>query len=79
MSSGALTHLAPHACQPALAAPWHEALRSGTSPYAAWRSIPRSGPLRVLPHVWKWAEIEPYLHLCAEIAPLEFTERQRFC
>jgi gentisate 1,2-dioxygenase len=32
----------------------------------------------VLPHVWKWAEIEPYLHRIAEIAPLEFTERQQF-
>src|SRR5262249_50663173 len=39
---------------------------------------PRSGSLRVLPHVWKWAEIEPYLHRIAEIAPLEFTERQQF-
>ena len=32
----------------------------------------------MLPHVWKWAEIEPYLHRIAEIAPLEFTERQQF-
>src|SRR5262249_59299992 len=39
---------------------------------------PRSGPLRVLPHVWQWTEIEPYLHRIAEIAPLEFTERQQF-
>ena len=44
-------------------------LRSRYQPLRAWRGIPRSGPLRVLPHVWKWAEIEPYLHRIAEIAP----------
>jgi gentisate 1,2-dioxygenase len=59
--------------------PWHEAAEepvpAPAPPGAA--SLP-AGPLRVLPHVWKWAEIEPYLHRIAEIAPLEFTERQQF-
>ncbi|MEE8445626.1 MAG: cupin domain-containing protein [Alphaproteobacteria bacterium] len=31
-----------------------------------------------VPYLWRWAEIEPYLHRIAEIAPLEFTERQQF-
>lgn len=30
------------------------------------------------PHVWKWADIHPYLLRIAEIAPLEFTDRQQF-
>ena len=30
------------------------------------------------PHLWKWKEMEPYLHRIAEIAPLEFTDRQQF-
>lgn len=33
---------------------------------------------RALPHLWRWTDIEPYLHRIAEIAPLEFTERQQF-
>jgi gentisate 1,2-dioxygenase len=33
---------------------------------------------RPIPTLWRWAEIEPYLHRIAEIAPLEFTERQQF-
>lgn len=59
--------------------PWHE---------AADDSLPElsspdehgslATPPRVLPHVWKWTEIAPYLHRIAEIAPLEFTERQQF-
>ena len=31
-----------------------------------------------LPHIWKWRDVEPYLHKIAAIAPLEFTERQQF-
>jgi len=31
-----------------------------------------------VPYLWRWTEIEPYLHRIAEIAPLEFTERQQF-
>jgi gentisate 1,2-dioxygenase len=30
------------------------------------------------PHIWKWADIHPYLLRIAEIAPLEFTDRQQF-
>ena len=30
------------------------------------------------PYLWKWKKIEPYLHRVAEIAPLEFTDRQQF-
>lgn len=33
---------------------------------------------RAVPHLWRWSDIEPYLHRIAEIAPLEFTERQQF-
>ena len=59
--------------------PWHEAAEEPVPvPAPPGAASPRSGPLRVLPHVWKWAEIEPYLHRIAEIAPLEFTERQQF-
>ncbi len=54
---------------------WHEAAEEPVpEPPPPGEASP--GPLRVLPHVWKWAEIEPYLHRIAEIAPLEFTERQ---
>ena len=35
-------------------------------------------PGRAQPTLWKWADFEPYLHRIAEIAPLEFTERQQF-
>jgi gentisate 1,2-dioxygenase len=59
--------------------PWHEAAEEPVPvPAPPGAASPHSGPLRVLPHVWKWAEIEPYLHRIAEIAPLEFTERQQF-
>jgi gentisate 1,2-dioxygenase len=59
--------------------PWHEAAEEPVPEAPPLGAVsPRSGPLRVLPHVWKWAEIEPYLHRIAEIAPLEFTERQQF-
>ena len=30
------------------------------------------------PHLWKWSDIHPYLLRIAEIAPLEFTDRQQF-
>jgi gentisate 1,2-dioxygenase len=57
---------------------WHEgAMEPVPQPAAADSGAP-PGPRRVLPHVWKWTQIEPYLHRIAEIAPLEFTERQQF-
>ena len=41
--------------------PWHEAAEEPVpAPAPPGVASPRSGPLRVLPHVWKWAEIEPY-------------------
>ncbi len=62
--------------------PWHEAADSALpEPFNLNGSTPISNlasPARVLPHVWKWTEIEPYLHRIAAIAPLEFTERQQF-
>jgi gentisate 1,2-dioxygenase len=30
------------------------------------------------PHLWKWTDIHPYLLRIADIAPLEFTDRQQF-
>ena len=44
----------------------------------ATETIPAHGGGRAVPHLWKWTDIEPYLHRIAEIAPLEFTERQQF-
>lgn len=59
--------------------PWHEAAAEPVpEPPPLGGAAPHPGPLLVLPHVWKWVEIEPYLHRIAEIAPLEFTERQQF-
>jgi gentisate 1,2-dioxygenase len=58
---------------------WHEAAEEPVpEPPLPGEAAPHRRPLRVLPHVWKWAQIEPYLHRIAEIAPLEFTERQQF-
>lgn len=59
--------------------PWHEAAEAPLpeSPPLDQHTV-RPGMLRVLPHVWKWTAIEPYLHRIAEIAPLAFTERQQF-
>jgi gentisate 1,2-dioxygenase len=58
---------------------WHEAAEEPVpGPPPPGEVAPNRRPLRVLPHVWKWTEIEPYLHRIAAIAPLEFTERQQF-
>lgn len=43
-----------------------------------------AGQLKALPHLWRWAEISPYLHRIAEVAkkadvpPIEFADRQQF-
>ena len=59
--------------------PWHEAA-DDPLPNLPSPDEPTSvaTPPRVLPHVWKWTEIVPYLHRIAEIAPLACTERQQF-
>jgi gentisate 1,2-dioxygenase len=58
---------------------WHEAaVEPVPEPPSPGEVAPNRRPLRVLPHVWKWAEIAPYLYRIAAIAPLEFTERQQF-
>lgn len=43
-------------------------------------ALPQTPPatFRAVPHVWRWTDIEPYLHRIADIAPLEFTDRQQF-
>jgi gentisate 1,2-dioxygenase len=59
--------------------PWHEAAEEPLAEPPSYDHMPvRSRVLRVLPHVWKWTEIVPYLHRIVEIAPLAFTERQQF-
>ncbi|MBK18181.1 MAG: hypothetical protein CMM52_05005 [Rhodospirillaceae bacterium] len=60
--------------------PWHRGDDETPSPAPEEASTVRTPPpvFRPAPHLWKWAEIEPYLHRIAEIAPLEFTERQQF-
>jgi gentisate 1,2-dioxygenase len=58
---------------------WHEAAQPPIpAPPAPGAVTGPAAPLRVLPHIWKWRDIEPYLHRIAEIAPLEFTDRQQF-
>ena len=61
-------------------APWRhhadEAPAAAAPPAGAVRTPP---PVyRPAPCLWKWREIEPYLLRIAEIAPLEFTDRQQF-
>jgi gentisate 1,2-dioxygenase len=34
--------------------------------------------LKPAPYLWKWTDIQPFLLRIAEIAPLEFTDRQQF-
>src|SRR5258706_15464116 len=59
--------------------PWHEAAAEPVpAPPPPGVASPRPGPLRVLPHIWKWAGIEPYLHRIAEIAPPDFTDPHQF-
>lgn len=49
--------------------PWDEGARE---------PAPAHGSGKAVPHLWKWDEISPYLYRIAEIAPLEFTDRQQF-
>jgi gentisate 1,2-dioxygenase len=48
--------------------PWHEGVSDNLS----------NRPGRAQAHLWRWRDIEPYLHKIAAIAPLEFTDRQQF-
>ena len=60
--------------------PWFESggIETVAAPHPAPGSQTAPATLRALPHLWRWADIEPYLHRIAEIAPLEFTDRQQF-
>ena len=53
--------------------PWHlgEAGAPGVKPHGL-----HPDHRQPVPHVWKWADIEPYLFKVAELCPLELTERQ---
>ena len=60
--------------------PWHQAadeapvaVPDGAAPLQAPPPVYKPAP-----HLWKWADIQPYLLRIAAIAPLEFTDRQQF-
>ena len=61
-------------------APWHEGAAESMvqTPKIAKHAENPPPVFRPTPHLWRWADIEPYLHQIAEIAPLEFTDRQQF-
>ena len=48
------------------------------APAGAGTVRPPPPVLKPVPCLWRWEKIEPYLHRIAEIAPLEFTDRQQF-
>lgn len=58
--------------------PWDRPGPEGAEKPIPEAGVPESRTGRAVPHLWKWGEIEPYLHRIAEIAPLEFTDRQQF-
>lgn len=60
--------------------PWHHGGDENAMEIPAEASTVRPPPPTYCPapYLWKWADIEPYLHQIAEIAPLEFTDRQQF-
>lgn len=60
--------------------PWPEGGNESPAPVSADAGTVRPPPpnYRPAPYLWRWRDIEPYLHRIAEIAPLEFTERQQF-
>jgi len=60
--------------------PWHQGVEEQPSVLPKNTARERAPPAiyRAVPHLWKWTDIEPYLHRIAEIAPLEFTDRQQF-
>ena len=52
---------------------WHLGTPEQPQPSAHSLTVEYPAPQ---PHVWKWADIEPYLFKLAELCPLELTERQ---
>lgn len=60
--------------------PWHHgAHEAPASPQDTIKPAGAPPPVfKPAPHLWKWADIQPYLLRIAEIAPLEFTDRQQF-
>jgi gentisate 1,2-dioxygenase len=60
--------------------PWHQAADEAPVAVPAGAAPLHSPPpvRKPAPHVWKWADIHPYLLRIADIAPLEFTDRQQF-
>lgn len=60
--------------------PWPQGADETAQPIPADAKTVRMPPpvYKPAPHLWKWKEIEPYLYRIAEIAPLEFTDRQQF-
>ena len=60
--------------------PWHLGIDE-EPPKLLGNEVTKSSPPPVYhasPYLWKWTDIEPYLHRIADIAPLEFTDRQQF-
>jgi len=60
--------------------PWHRGADEAPA-VAAHDAAPRHIPPPVpkpAPCLWKWTDIHPYLLRIADIAPLEFTDRQQF-
>ena len=60
--------------------PWHLGINE-EPPKLLENEVTESSPppvYRASPYLWKWTDIEPYLHRIADIAPLEFTDRQQF-
>lgn len=60
--------------------PWAEGFDEAVPDMPPAPGAARTPPAnyRAQPHLWRWADIEPYLHRIAELAPLEFTDRQQF-
>ena len=60
--------------------PWHDRGREPAPQLPPQPGAAKTPPPihRAVPHLWRWTDIEPYLHRVAEIAPLEFTDRQQF-
>lgn len=60
--------------------PWHQAADEAPVAVPADAAPLKAPPpvYKPAPHLWRWRDIHPYLLRIAEIAPLEFTDRQQF-